>query len=168
MTAQMRGLAKVARDLGDGEIRLTVWQNLLLSGVPTTRCGIAKAAIAAIGLATQATPIRAGLIAVYRQYRLQVRGVEHQGYRRRPSQNGANRGSTSTRRSTFISTGCHHSCAQHYIGDIGLIACRVPVSDEGDTVEGFHLLVGGGHGPDAAMAHDLYNDIRIEDAACDG
>ena len=22
-------------------------------------------------------------------------------------------------------TGCHHSCAQHYIGDIGLIACKV-------------------------------------------
>ena len=22
-------------------------------------------------------------------------------------------------------TGCHHSCAQHYIGDIGLIATRV-------------------------------------------
>src|SRR6476659_6951942 len=30
---QMRGLAKVARDLGDGEIRLTLWQNLLIPGV---------------------------------------------------------------------------------------------------------------------------------------
>src|SRR3954451_19225149 len=30
---QMRGLAKIARDLGDGEIRLTVWQNLLIPGV---------------------------------------------------------------------------------------------------------------------------------------
>ena len=35
--AQMRGLADVARDFGDGEIRLTVWQNLLISGVPTAR-----------------------------------------------------------------------------------------------------------------------------------
>ena len=25
-------------------------------------------------------------------------------------------------------TGCHHSCAQHYIGDIGLIACRSPTT----------------------------------------
>src|SRR5262245_38172422 len=31
---QMRGLAKIARDVGDGDIRLTVWQNLLLSGIP--------------------------------------------------------------------------------------------------------------------------------------
>src|SRR6201996_2316579 len=27
---QMRGLAKIAKDLGDGDIRLTVWQNLLI------------------------------------------------------------------------------------------------------------------------------------------
>src|SRR5262249_50840103 len=34
MTAdQMRGLAQIARDLGDGDIRLTVWQNLIISGV---------------------------------------------------------------------------------------------------------------------------------------
>ena len=30
---QMRGLAKIARELGDGDIRLTVWQNLLISGI---------------------------------------------------------------------------------------------------------------------------------------
>src|SRR5204862_5935372 len=29
---QMRGLAKIAQDLGDGDIRLTVWQKLLLPG----------------------------------------------------------------------------------------------------------------------------------------
>src|SRR6476646_1193552 len=33
MTAdQMRGLAQIVRDLGDGDIRLTVWQNLIISG----------------------------------------------------------------------------------------------------------------------------------------
>ena len=30
---QIRGLAKLAADFGDGDIRLTVWQNLLLSGI---------------------------------------------------------------------------------------------------------------------------------------
>ena len=32
---QMRGLADIARELGDGDLRLTVWQNLLISGVAT-------------------------------------------------------------------------------------------------------------------------------------
>src|SRR5439155_14213960 len=35
--AQMRGLADIARAYGDGDIRLTVWQNLLISGVPTDK-----------------------------------------------------------------------------------------------------------------------------------
>ena len=43
-------------------------------------------------------------------------------------------------------TGCHHSCAQHYIGDIGLIGARVPINDDGDTVDGYHIFVGGGFG----------------------
>src|SRR6202035_3554419 len=60
---QMRGLAKIAADLGDGDIRLTVWQNLLISGVPTDKLALAEAAIAALGLATKASAIRAGLVA---------------------------------------------------------------------------------------------------------
>ena len=57
-------------------------------------------------------------------------------------------------------TGCHHSCAQHYIGDIGLIACRVPAApDSDDTIEGFHVHVGGGYGPDAGIARELYRDV---------
>jgi ferredoxin-nitrite reductase len=60
-------------------------------------------------------------------------------------------------------TGCHHSCAQHYIGDIGLIACKVQTSDEGDTVEGYHILAGGGFGPDAALARELFRDVKAED-----
>src|SRR5207247_1816210 len=61
-------------------------------------------------------------------------------------------------------TGCHHSCAQHYIGDIGLLACKVQTSEEGDAVEGYHILVGGGFGPDAALAREVYRDVKAEDA----
>ena len=35
--AQIRGLASIAQSCGDGDIRLTVWQNLILSGVPAAR-----------------------------------------------------------------------------------------------------------------------------------
>src|SRR6266436_6231287 len=60
---QMRGLAKIAQDLGDGEIRLTVWQNLLISGVRDENVALASAAIDKLGLAVKASQIRAGLIA---------------------------------------------------------------------------------------------------------
>ena len=55
-------------------------------------------------------------------------------------------------------------CAQHYIGDIGLIACKVATSDDGDVVEGYHVHVGGGFGPDAAIAPEIYHDVKAEDA----
>ena len=49
-TAQMRGLAKIAEGFGDGDVRLTVWQNLLISGVPDAKVAAADAAIKALGL----------------------------------------------------------------------------------------------------------------------
>ncbi len=52
-------------------------------------------------------------------------------------------------------TGCHNSCAQHYIGDIGLIGARVPINEEGDTVDGYDILVGGGFADNAAIGREL-------------
>ena len=61
-------------------------------------------------------------------------------------------------------TGCHHSCAQHYIGDIGLIGAKVTVNDEGDQVEGYHLHVGGGFGAEGAIGSLLQADVKADDA----
>jgi len=40
----------------------------------------------------------------------------------------------------------------------------VQTSEEGDTVEGYHIHVGGGFGPDAAIAPEIYHDVKAEDA----
>ncbi len=61
-------------------------------------------------------------------------------------------------------TGCHNSCAQHYIGDIGLIGARVAINEDGDTVDGYNLLVGGGFGTEAAIAQELFENVKAEDA----
>ena len=61
-------------------------------------------------------------------------------------------------------TGCHHSCAQHYISDIGLIGARIAVGDSDDTVDGFHVFTGGGFGPQAAVGQQVFHDITAEDA----
>src|SRR5207244_4132765 len=47
---QMHVLAAIAAEIGDGDIRLTVWQNLLLSGVPDAKIDEAKSRIEAAGL----------------------------------------------------------------------------------------------------------------------
>jgi ferredoxin-nitrite reductase len=160
---QMRGLAKIAQDLGDGDIRLTVWQNLLISGVPDDKVALAEAAIGSLGLAATATAIRAGLVSCTGATGCRFAAAH-------TKENAEEIAAWCEARVTLDApvnihlTGCHHSCAQHYIGDIGLIAARVAVNEEGDTVDGYHILVGGGFGPDAGLARDIYKDVKAEDA----
>ena len=61
-------------------------------------------------------------------------------------------------------TGCHHSCAQHFVSEIGLLACKVQETEDGDPIEGYHLLIGGGFGPYAALGRELYRDVKADDA----
>ncbi len=160
---QMRGLAKIAQDLGDGDIRLTVWQNLLISGVPDAQVKVAEAAIEALGLSTKASSIRAGLVACTGNAGCKFAASDT----KRHAEEIANWCEARVELDGPVNihlTGCHHSCAQHYIGDVGLLACKVEGADDQPAVEGYHILVGGGFGPDAAIAREIYRDIKAEDA----
>jgi ferredoxin-nitrite reductase len=160
---QMRGLAAIARDCGDGDIRLTVWQNLILSGVPKTRVADAESGIAALGLATTATSIRAGLIACTGNRGCRFSASDTKTHAEAIAHWCEGRVDVDVPVNIHL-TGCHHSCAQHYIGDIGLLACKVRESEADDPVEGYHIHVGGGFGPDAALARELYRDVKATDA----
>jgi ferredoxin-nitrite reductase len=159
---EMRGLAEIAKDFGDGDIRLTVWQNLLISGVPDGKVADAEAAIAALGLTTKATPLRAGLVACTGNIGCKFAAADTKGTAERIAAHVENRLGMDTPLNIHL-TGCHHSCAQHYIGDIGLIACKVAAGEEEEPVEGFHIVVGGGTGVDARIGREIYRDVKKDD-----
>jgi ferredoxin-nitrite reductase len=164
MTAdQMRGLAQIARDLGDGDIRLTVWQNLIISGVHSESVKAAQARIEALGLSTSTNSIRAGLVACTGNVGCKFAASDTKRHAEEIARWCESRVALDGPVNIHL-TGCHHSCAQHYIGDIGLLACKVQTSEDGDTVEGYHIHVGGGFGADAAIAPEIYHDVRAEDA----
>jgi ferredoxin-nitrite reductase len=160
---QMRGLAKIARDLGDGDIRLTVWQNLLISGVPDPQVDVAVAAIKALGLTTEATSIRAGLVACTGNVGCKFAASDTKRHAEEIARWCETRVDLDGPVNIHL-TGCHHSCAQHYIGDVGLLACKIEGTDDQPAIEGYHILVGGGFGPDAALAREIYRDIKAEEA----
>ncbi len=58
-------------------------------------------------------------------------------------------------------TGCHHSCAQHLIADIGLIATKVEVQEE--MREGFHILLGGKTGMEPKIAIPAFESVLREE-----
>ena len=160
---QMRGLAKIAADLGDGEIRLTVWQNLLISGVSDANVQLTIKAIEAIGLSVKTSNVRAGLIACTGNAGCKFAASDTKSHAAAIGDWCDGRIDVDTPLNIHL-TGCHHSCAQHYISDIGLIAAKVPVGDSDDTVEGYHLFAGGGFGPAADIGQEVYHDLRAEDA----
>ncbi|WP_315704018.1 MULTISPECIES: NirA family protein [unclassified Bradyrhizobium] len=161
--AQMRGLAKIAQDLGDGELRLTVWQNLLISGVRDENIALASAAIEQIGLSVKASQIRAGLIACTGNAGCKFAASNTKRHAAEIGDWCESRVAIDTPLNIHL-TGCHHSCAQHYISDIGLIAAKVPLGESDETVEGYHLFAGGGFGPQAEIGQEVYRDIKADDA----
>ena len=161
-TDQMRALAEIARDCGDGDIRLTVWQNFLFSGVPDAKLADVEQRVAALGLSIHANPIRAGLVAC-----TGMTGCKFAAAHTKESAL-AIAAHVETRLALDVPvnihvTGCHNSCAQHYIGDIGLIGAKVPVGDD-ETVEGFDIVVGGGFADDPKIGRELFLGVRSEDA----
>jgi ferredoxin-nitrite reductase len=163
LSEQVRALAALSRELGDGDIRLTVWQNLLISGIPDDKVDEAKARIEAMGLEWRATAIRAGLIA--------CTGSQGCKFAASPTKRNAEEIAAWCEPRVALDvpinihlTGCHHSCAQHYIGDIGLIGARVSVNEEGDTVDGYNIFVGGGFSDLAAIGREIYANITADHA----
>ncbi|HZQ14375.1 MAG TPA: NirA family protein [Pseudolabrys sp.] len=159
--AQMRGLARISQDFGDGDIRLTVWQNLLISGVPDGKVADAEAAIAALGLASKATSIRAGLVACTGNVGCRFAASDTKRHAEEIARWCEDRLAIDTPVNIHL-TGCHHSCAQHYISEIGLLACKVEQGEE--QIEGYHIYVGGGFGPAAALGREIYRDVKAQDA----
>ncbi len=160
---QMRGLAKIAQDLGDGDIRLTVWQNLLISGVRDENVALTTAAIEKLGLSVKSSQIRAGLVACTGNQGCKFAASDTKRHAAEIGDWCEGRVAIDTPLNIHL-TGCHHSCAQHYISDIGLIAAKVPLGEGDDTVEGYHLFAGGGFGPQADIGREVYRDIKSEDA----
>jgi ferredoxin-nitrite reductase len=160
---QMCGIAAVAREYGDGDIRLTVWQNFLISGVPDEQVAATSAAIEALGLSTGANALRAGLIACTGNAGCKFAASDTKRHANEIAAWCETRVALDTPVNIHL-TGCHHSCAQHFISEIGLIAAKVQESEEADPVEGYHILVGGGFGERAALGRELFRDVKATDA----
>lgn len=159
---QMRGIAEISKRFGSGTIRLTVWQNLLISDVADRDVGVCVAAIAALGLGVEASAIRRGLVACTGNAGCKFAASNTKGHALRLADFLEARLRVDTPINIHL-TGCHHSCAQHYVGDIGLIAVKVDRGEE--TVEGYNVFVGGGAAAVAeqAMAREYATGIPFDE-----
>jgi ferredoxin-nitrite reductase len=159
---QMRGIAQISERFGSGTLRLTVWQNLLISDVADRDVGICIAAINALGLGIEASAIRRGLVACTGNAGCKFAASNTKGHALKLADYLEVRVAIDTPVNIHL-TGCHHSCAQHYVGDIGLLAAKIDRGEE--SVEGYHVYIGGGAAStqEQAMARDYAQSVAFDD-----
>ncbi|HEV2295628.1 MAG TPA: NirA family protein [Tepidisphaeraceae bacterium] len=153
---QMLGLAKIADRYGSGTIRLTVWQNLLISDIPSEQIDQVKHDLEALGLHWSASTVRGGLVACTGSAGCKFAAADTKKHGLALADYLESRIELDQPINIHL-TGCPHSCAQHYIGDIGLLGTKVPVGEE--IVEGYHVFVGGAYGAQQEIARQIFTGV---------
>ena len=159
-TERMRGLAAIAERHGSGTIRLTVWQNLLISDIPQANIPAVLAEIAAFGLSTEASALRGGLVACTGNAGCKFAASNTKSHGAQLVEWLDERIAVDSPINIHL-TGCHHSCAQHYIADIGLLGAKVERGEE--MIEGYDLHVGGGAGADQKIGRLIRPKLAFDD-----
>jgi ferredoxin-nitrite reductase len=157
---QMDGLADIADRFGDRSIRLTVWQNLLIPGIREEYVDEVKQAIEQLGFEWDASSFRSGLVACTGNAGCKFSASDTKRHAMVLARYLEER-LTLDRPINIHVTGCHNSCAQHYIGDIGLEGTKVEVGEK--MVEGYHLCVGGGWGLEQGIGRRLLESLPFEE-----
>jgi ferredoxin-nitrite reductase len=151
---QMHHLAELAERYGRGELRLTVWQNVILPHVADEAVASVKHSLRRAGFFTEASAAAGGIIACTGNTGCKYAGSNTKAHALALAKalEGARLGLESPVNIHF--TGCPHSCAQHYCGDIGLAGAKLA-----DGREGYHIVFGGGMGPEQGIGREIFRGI---------
>jgi ferredoxin-nitrite reductase len=153
---QMLRLAELADLYGSGEVRLTVWQNLLIPNVPDAFVATLKRAIEKARLSTRQSNVASGVIACTGSRYCKFAQADTKGHALELTRYLEKRCELDQPLNIHF-TGCGNSCAQHYMGDIGLLGAKV--KSGGESVDGYHVLVGGGFGKHQAVGRQVFTGV---------
>jgi ferredoxin-nitrite reductase len=152
---QMRTIADIADRFGSGEVRLTVWQNLIIPNISTEHLGAARQALTDAKLNYKAGTVLSGTVACTGNQGCRFSATDTKTHGVALANRLDERFPIPDRPINLHVTGCHHSCAQHYIGDLGLMGVKV------GGEEGYQVLIGGGADQDQGLARELIPAIRF-------
>jgi ferredoxin-nitrite reductase len=158
---QVRDICDIADRYGRGEIRLTVWQNLIIPGIPDEKLDAATAAVIAAGLDYRHSSLTGGIIACTGSRGCKYAAADTKGNAIALGEYLKSRVELDTPVNIHL-TGCPHSCAQHYIGDIGLMGVRVKTA-AGESVDGYNIVIGGGVDDTQAIAREVWKSVAYTD-----
>ena len=150
-TDQLRGLATIADEFGDGKLRLSATQNILITNIPTDRTAELAERSRALGVALDGSVFQRGTASCTGSEYCKLALTETKLFSIRLAQELEDRLPGFTDTVKLHIAGCPNSCGQHPIADVGLQG--VLLNQGGVQVEGFDFFVGGGLGKNSALGH---------------
>jgi ferredoxin-nitrite reductase len=163
-TAQMRAVAELAERYGNGDLRLTTQQNLVVPNIPEERLGQLTDEPVLQELPFDPSPVMRGLVACTGIDYCHMALIETKEWAIKVAK--ALEEKTAGQKIAPMSmhwSGCSAGCGLHQAATIGLQGCRARAG--GEIVDAAHVCVGGKSGPDARVATDLMYDVPCDQLA---
>jgi ferredoxin-nitrite reductase len=165
---QMIAVADLAERVG-GDVRITRQQNFIVANVPEAEVESTIAELASIGFPLDVNRVRAAGIACTGEPHCNFSVTETKTRLGRLIEALEERFGDQIADLRLQLDGCPHSCAQHWIADLGFQGTTAR-DDEGKRRQAYDIFVRGGLGPDAAIGRPLFRRVVSDelDAAVAG
>jgi sulfite reductase (ferredoxin) len=148
--AKLRAAADLADRYADGQVRLTVMQNLVIPNVPLRHTEPLAREMTAAGLPVEGSQFHRGVIACTGTEFCKLALTETKGYSRWLADQLDERLPGFEQQIKIHVTGCPNSCGQHWIADIGLDGKKAKV--DGRMVDAYYFSLGGAVGANQSLA----------------
>ncbi|MCU1227098.1 MAG: nitrite and sulphite reductase 4Fe-4S region [Edaphobacter sp.] len=150
---QLEKLADLAEQYGNGQLRATIMQNILIVNVPNASTTALVVELNTLGLQVDVSAFWRGAIACTGTEFCKLAIAETKGFSKWLVSEMEDRLPGFDQQIKLHVTGCTNSCGQHWIADIGLEGKKI--KKDGVLVDAFYFCVGGAVGKYARTARPL-------------
>lgn len=157
---QMLQVADLAENYGNGQLRLTVGQNIIIPNVPDSRIGELTSEPVLQELRYDPSEVMRGLVSCTGMDYCHFALIETKGWALKTARNlEAKLGKTQPLHMHW--SGCPAGCGNHTAADIGLLGKNIKVN--GEIVEAVDVFAGGSTGCEPNLPIKLLEDVPCED-----
>jgi sulfite reductase (ferredoxin) len=151
--AQLHTVADLAERYGDGHVRNTAMQNLLLVNIPDAHVGAVVSELNGAGLPVQSSAFQRGTVACTGSEFCKLALTETKSFARWLTEELEERFPNFQDDLRLHITGCPNSCGQHWIADIGIEGKKI--KSDGKMIDAYYFCVGGSVGQIGAIARPV-------------
>lgn len=150
---QLTLAADLAARFGDGHVRNTAMQNLLLINIPEAHVSMVVNELSAAGLPIEASSFARGTVACIGAEFCKLALTETKAFARWLTEQLEDRFPNYQEDLRLHITGCPNSCGQHWIANIGIEGKKI--KSNGKMIDAYYFCVGGSVGQFASIARPV-------------